>query len=248
MQTTTTQIDGLKILLAANACLLLTPSESLNSELRAALIRWGMKAEKIYSATTTSEADSILDETKPTICILDFDFDPTGACRLLEHFGEIIPEARRVGLLASRNTSPTYHSDGQVDGYIYVPVDADLVRRNLFKAILAKFYPDSYTQKILNGDDSSLKGEESKATTQYEAAISLNPAPLRAHRGLAFLHLKAGRFELALKHFKLARECAPLDYKTLSGEHEVFLALGDLSSAKNSAKALGDLIPAPTKT
>lgn len=231
MQTTSTEIDGLKVLLGAHTCLILDPSKTSALNVRSALRLWGMAAGRIFIASTSNEAEALLDEHKPTIFILDFQAEALRAHRLIEKFELMHPESRRVALVTTSVESTPFVSDGQVDAHFAKPFNLDTLRRTLLKTMIAKFYPDSYMRKVLVGDDFARAGEEAKAVAAYDTARAMNASPLRALRGLAQLHQNHGRFEEALKFFKQARECSPADYKTINGEFEMLLKLGDLKGA-----------------
>lgn len=243
MQNTTTEIDGLRILLGAHSCLILDPSKTSGANFRAALRQFGMASGKIFTATTVAEAEVFLHEKKPTLLIVDFNQDSSNSFCLIEQFEKLHPENARVALLATPGDRAAVHSDGQIDGQIVKPFNMDSLRRTLLKAMITKFYPDTYMKKILNADALSNRGEDEPARIEYEAARPLNPNPLRVHRGLAFLHQNQGRFEEAREEFKKARACSALDYKTVSGEFEALLTVGDMVAAAMMVPLLRDSFP-----
>jgi DNA-binding NarL/FixJ family response regulator len=243
MQKSSTEIDGLKILLATHSCLIFDPSKSSVINLRLALRQFGMDPEKTLSAQTFEEAQALLSEKKPTVLIVDFHQESSEPFRLLESFEKMHAESSRVALLLISGETMPLDSDGQVDGHVVKPFSVDRLRRTLLKAMITKFYPDTYMKKVLEADILSQGGQDEVAQREYDLATTMNPKPFRAHRGLALLHARHGRMNEALVEFRKARAFSPRDYKSVTGEFDILRARGDVTSAADLLPVLRESLP-----
>lgn len=243
MQNSSTEIDGLKILLGQHSCLILDSSLLFTTNLRGALRLLGLPAGQIFTATNLAQASGLLNEKRPSLLICNYSLENTEAYSLVESFEKSQPEKNRVTLLTIFKGETPLICRGQVDGHIEKPFNIDAIRKTLLKALVNKFYPDEYTQHVRAADDFEEAGNLALAIDKYAEAKKLSPKPFRACRGLAKVFRRQARLAEALVELRVARSHEPLDFKTVTWEFEVLMELGDFESAVDLVPLIRDSFP-----
>lgn len=82
----------------------------------------------------------------------------------------------------------------------------------------------------------SLEGRSSEADRSFEQAIALNPGDFYAHYMYARHCFQAGRFDLAVKHYRTAADLDPSDFQALCMLEGALLKLGDTDEHAGAAR------------
>lgn len=207
-------------------CLIVEPSASFVSAIRACLKGMGLNNTRVVIATKFREAKPVIAELKPRILICEYDLDGENGIGLVEAQQAVVSDPLRIAIIVSKNPSDSAIAEAaeeQVDSFILKPFSSEDFKQRLTEVVIKKIHPSDYTLKLRRGNLLKAANNLVAANNFFQEAKPLNSKPSLACFYAADVAKLQNQMEQALKEVREGRKYQPLHYRCLVAEFEILM-------------------------
>lgn len=212
--------------LSEQTALIVEPSNAFAQVIQASLVQFGVRADKIFSANTYSDAVSIINEMKPKILITEYLIGKHLGLALIEKQDEHYDPLLRISIIVTKESSDNAVAEAaeeQLDAYIVKPFSGADFQHRFLETVKRKIQPSDYMMKIREGKELLAGNKMATAIETFKEAKNISPKPTLANYYLGICYLQSKDIEKARKEFSEGRSHNPLHYKCLTGEFDCLI-------------------------
>ncbi len=212
--------------LSEQIALIVEPSNAFAQVIQASLVQFGVRPDKIFSASTYSDAVSIIAQMKPKILITEYLIGKHLGLALVEKQDEHYDPLLRISIIVTKESSDNAVAEAaeeQLDAYIVKPFSGADFQQRFLETVKRKIQPSDYLMKIREGKELLAANKVSAAIEIFKEAKSISQKPTLANYYLGTCYLQVKDNEKARKEFAEGRSYNPLHYKCLTGEFDCLI-------------------------
>jgi CheY-like chemotaxis protein len=187
----------------------------------------GAKTHNMILVDSYAWAEQVIEQSKPTMLITDFNLGTTGALDLFSHPKySNVPMQERLSVVVTSNTSQAAvasAAEGDVDLYIAKPYNLQNFWASLRAAALTKLQPTDYLKTIEDGKRYLASSDLDRAIEFFERATQLDVQPSLAYFYHGHTKALSNALEEAQYSYMKGLEYNRNHYKCLIGLYEALI-------------------------
>jgi CheY-like chemotaxis protein len=191
-------------------------------------------------------------QTKPHLVLAEYELGKRCGLDLLQTQREQNPKESKnmVFVVITGNTSQTAvarAAEEDIDAYILKPFTADMVRKTIMKAALAKINPSEYVQTIEAGKKKLESASFEEAEQLFVKALTMDPQPSLACYYLGQTKFLREVMDEARGNYSKGLEFNKIHYKCSIGLYELLMKQKEHAQAYEVVKRISQYFPANPK-
>ncbi len=223
-----------KSFFAEQSCLIAETSTAFATSIRASLQELGIASGRIFTTSKFAIARQTLSEKRPTILIVESEFEKGRGFELIEMFEPLHENVKRIVVVTSRSASTSVlmeAADGHVDSHLLKPFSADDIRERILGVAKLKLQPTPYAQKLANGRAMLHAQSFADAFVEFESARPLHDKPALACFWAGEALRLTGDAASALQKYREGRNIQPLNYRCVMAEFQTLFEMQKFDDA-----------------